>query len=478
MINIQYCFSRSVIILIALTLTLCKPPEYQPNPENFLIKELSNRKILVLGDFNHAAAYPYKCLMALLNEWKEQVRTGASKDNDITLVLEMDDELVKIIKSFISDGNIDTVYKYWSPFNSLETFEFYYNLRSFVKEIDNINTKRSSTEKISFDIIGGELFNNFNNPYLFSMSQEQLDRFIITSRDSIIAKKIIDNLNITSKRKAIVFYGNAHISSALTDKRNFVIKLKNNAMGYFFAHHLKKHFGNENVLTYSPIIVANQEELRGSAVYNITENTFFVFAEDFGPTRLACDGFIIKRESVTSTHLLGDFFSLNTVNGCLDKMKTLKNKISSVYIKPYYDRALESLRLLTGKNYSEISDWEKWIKLSKYDGFQRLDSPEFAQMIEDKYFTFNNPGLKNSLLSLGINMKFLDSWVSKEEWKNIWTKTLSDIKLANAIGINLIGTEEEKAKAKQYLVSSLGNNFSNPVDYIKYYRSTVFNVSY
>lgn len=469
----------AVLIFLTAILTNCQSAKYYPEPEKQIIKELSSRKIIMLGDFDHAAAYPCKSLIALLNEWREQVRTGDSKDKDITLVLEEDDEVINLIKSFISSGDIQNAFKYWSPINSLETLEFYYDLRSFVKSVDSLNSKLNSESKISFTIIGGEMFNTFNNLDFLKKSQEEKGRFSVGTRDSLISQKIISHLEKKPQGKAIVFYGSAHLWEYLSDKRSIVGNIKSGTMGYYLAHHLKEHFGKEEVLTVNQRLVANQGMLKNTQFENVTERTFLVKSKDMDGEKSNVDRYIFRREPSTPPHSLGQYFSKNTVNECLEKMKKFKPDISIDVIKSCYTRTLEALKLITGQNYSEIADWEKWIKKSDYDGFKRLDSPEFAQMIEDEYFAQGNASVKKQLLMLGVSREILLSPLLKDEWKKVWSnKILPDIKFVNAIGVNMIGTADEQIKAKQYLISVCGKDFQNPVDYIEFHRSMVYDVSY
>lgn len=466
-----------ILTLSIIGLTNCQSPKYYPEPEKYLIKELGSRKILVLGDFDHAAAYPYKKLMDLLNEWRDQIGRGDSKDKDLTLVLEGDDETINIIKSFISTGKVNDVINYWAPYNSLETIEFYYDLRAFVESVDALNMKRDSSEKISLNIVGAELFNTFNNP-LYGKPKEEMGHFIITGRDSVIARRIIDNLDKSPKRKAIVFYGSAHLTSVRQDKRWLSGDLTCNTLGYYFPYHLKVNYDPKDILTVLPSIFENGEQLKNLPLGEVKEKAFFAYSKTIRPDDTSCDGHWFINEPLTPKHMLDNIFSENILKGCLQKMKMFKPKLPNVYLKSFYDRALESLKFLTGQKFTEISDWEKWIAKNKFNGFERLNSPEFKQMIEEKYFAEGKASDRSKMLSIGIKNEILNRPVAREEWEQNWDKTLAGIKLVNAIGVNCIGTPEEQEKAKQYLISVTGKDFLNPVDYVKYYRQTVFHVSY
>ncbi len=475
-----------LIIIISLLFTNCyhSKQKFYTKPNSYIIDQLANKRIAMLGDFMHSSPASYESLMSLLDEWLVKIKNGESKNYNVVLILEADTQEVSVLKRFISSGDWEPFLKYWLPYNSLEWLEFCSNLRSFENEIKQFNEDKDNA-KINFDIFGGEDGNIFDQPKMLSYSELEGSKLFVDKRDSISAKNIINFLIQHKSAKAIIFYGNLHLIKNYVNKNLYDILPNNEAYGYYLAHYLKQEFGDGQVLSINQYEVA-QQTIFNAPFFATNACDIFVYSRYIPWKNLQpenYDAFILRHDSSEIRgHSLGNFFSINVINADIKKMQFLKKYFPGYLAEGYYNIAQQSLRLITGKNFNTVSQWQNWINNNVYNGAVRLDSKKFEDDMYDLYYqNFDNNQIKSELYLMGIGSKIANRQVlSKSQWDILWKESLPKIKFLNEVGIYWIGTKEEKRIAQKYLEENIDRikygELKEPEDYLNLYRKIYENV--
>jgi len=254
--------------------------------------------------------------------------------------------------------------------------------------------------------------------------------------------------------------------------------------GYYLAHYLKEKYGNYSVLTINQYCLIPQElENTHLAVSKCSD--IFVYSKNIPLQNvhpMYFDGFILRNEIMTPSYNLRNIFSKNIIKTDIEKIKYFMKYFPGYAAKGYYNRALESLKFLTGEKFSNISEWEKWFAKIDYDGFKRLTSKYFSEQILDE-FEHNHSSfeLRFQLFNLGMDKRILDTnyILSKDYWENVvWPEKVKSIIYLNAIGIMWVGTAAEMQEAKDYLEKQTPGKFLFPQDYLQNYRKNHYNVNY
>ena len=459
--------------------------KFHTNPDSYIVNQLANKRIIMLGDFSHSSPLPYKSLVSLLEEWLKEIRNSKSKDYNIVLALEADTQEVSILKQFLSTGKWKPLFDFWLPYNSMEWLEFCANLKSFTIEIEKLN-ERKNFPKINFDILGGESSNIFDHPEFLRYSKLDGSKYFINTRDSISAQIIISYLNKNKNRKAIIFYGNLHLIKNYVSKNIAGALPDSEAYGYYLAHYLKQEYGGESVLSINQYVV-NRQMIKASPFSAVDDSNIFVYSQDIPWKNIQpqnYDGFILRHERGTPGHSLANVFSINVIDADIKKMQFIEKYLPGYLAEGYYSIAKRSLQLLTGQNFKTVSEWQSWVKNNKYDGLLRLGSKEFENEIFNLYY--NNPTdvqIKLELFTLGFGQEIASRQLSpKSEWERVWKDAIPKIKYLNNVGIYWVGTAEEKQKAKKYLDDFIDTlkygKITGPEDYLKLYREMFEKVNY
>ncbi|MHB8335844.1 MAG: hypothetical protein ACYDEE_00305 [Ignavibacteriaceae bacterium] len=473
----------SIIIKILFAIIILTSPincgttkrKYYTHPNAYIVDQLAHKKIIMLADFAHGYPLPYKSLIFLLNKWFDKVETGKSKDFDITLILEDDKEIIDNLKQYISTGNWKPVMHYWLPYSNMEMLEFYADIRTLNLKIDSLNARNDLKHRINFDIYGGEPFNVFDNPRLLQLSKEDGAKYFANIRDSVTAQNICAYLDRNKNSKAIIFYGTAHLVNNYVNKNICTTVPCTEINGYYLAYYLKKRFGEDSILSIDQAQISH-EMWENSPFVAAKDSNIFVYSDnipwrDNHPENF--DAFIIRRGILVPGHFLSFVFSRNIIEADIKRMSFIEKYLPGALAERYYNEAFESLKLITGEKFKDLSEWKNWFEKSNYDGFKRLNSDDFAKQIFDEFYqNTNNKEVRNQLYKLGIGIGILDinNIPSKDSWKDlVWPEEFNYIKWLNTIGMLWVGTTEEKKEAKEFLVRYTGKNFSVPQDYLKYY---------
>ncbi|MHB8339508.1 MAG: hypothetical protein ACYDEE_18995 [Ignavibacteriaceae bacterium] len=489
----SYPFRNSIIrvallIIIFTTSISCgvKNQKYHTHPNAYIINQLAHEKIVMLADFSHGYALPYKSLISLLNKWIDKVKSGECKDYNLSLILEADTQEVSNLKKFLLNGNYGSLLKFWLPYNTMEWLEFCADLREIDMKINKLNEDKNFTHKIHFDLSGGETYNVFDSPKKYQSSKIEGIKFFVNLRDSLASQNIITYLDKNKNRKAIIFYGGSHLIKNYVHKNVGGVLPDSETKGYYLAHYLKERYGENSVLSINQSPFSKQ--MLGNSLFpSAMDSDIFVYSNDIQLKKIQpqnYDGFIIRHEKLVQSHDLRNIFSVNIIKADIERMRNIKNHLSSDLAGRYYNEAEESLELLTGQKFNQINEWENWIKKNDYDGIARLDSKEFENYIFDNYY--GNPTdnkIKLELYKLGFEPTIMGKQlIPKSEWVKVWKDVLPQIKYLNAVGLLWVGTSEEKQEAKRFLLTVVrgfnhGQKFE-PQDYLKLYRKYYDRVNY
>jgi hypothetical protein len=477
--TILYLFSI-LLHLLLLILMSCQQNKrlYIKNPEEHIINELKNKRIIMLADYGHGMPCPKESLVSLLNKWLEKITNQQTQDHNIVLILEYDDQIVNLIKQFIETGNWEPVLNFCLPIGSLENLEFYNDLREFYLKVDSLNALPKYNSIITFDILGGEAFNVYNAPNKFlAKSKENAIRFFIDERDSLSSNKIISYLTKKTNKKAIIFYGGMHlIKKCINKDRENHLPFYESGYGYMLAYYLKKYFGDSKVLSINQNIFKTGK-FKDTPFDGIEDTSLFIYSEnmkylDKNPDYF--DACILRKEHIFAGHNVGYIFSRRTIESCINKMEFLQPFRPGFHAERYFNIAVTSLKLITGMDFDNINDWKNWYYNSNYNGFERLNSKDFAEQLGKKYVeSENKTEVKGMLFSLGFGYKimFRNEKISEDYWRDVmWENVLPQIKFFNAIGMLWFGYQDEKLKAENYLIAYTHKKYDEPSMYLKWWR--------
>ncbi len=481
----------SLMLGLFVTLAGCgrTKSEFYSDPNVYLVKQLATKRIIMLGDFYHSAPLPYQTLTSLLNEWVNEVAAGKSHDRKVVLVLEADKQIVDNLKSFVSTGDLKPLVDYWLPNNTMEWLEFCSNLRALHQKIDSLNVRRRNGEKILFDIFGGEAFNVIDNPSLLRWSREEGTKDFVGVRDSLAGQNIIGHLDSCGDTKAIIFYGLPHLIGNYVHKNVKGELPRSETGGYYLAHYLKKRFGADSVSTVCQIPPYLLGKESGFFRVAVDSDIYFpsseVNAEDIhlpGLQPRDFDGFITRHELDIPGHPLTDVFSKRVIQADISRMLFFKRFLPGAMAKSYYDEALESLQLITGRDFKDPAEWEHFAERVQYDGFARIESIAFADSMFHKFYSnTGSVSTRERLYEMGLRLPILGmEWTPSERYwrETLWPNAVDDIKLNTSVGLLWVGTPQEKKEAAEYLVKALGNPLEQPQVYLKLLRHRFYNVDY
>jgi hypothetical protein len=456
-------------------------PQYSLNPENRVIQELQNHRIIMLGDYGHEKAAPFQGLIKILNQWVDEHAQRSTACNHLLLFLEADDNIINLVHNYLISGNDSALLRFMLPNCSLERLEFYYDLKRLLRRVDSINGILPNSNKIQLIIEAGEPEGNYT-PRMLQMSSKETDNYFVKVRDSLIAEKIGAFLIKHNDSKALIFYGQLHLI------KNYVQKIPSDKLfpseveGYYLAYYLKNMFGQDSILSINQI-APGREKYLNSNLGEIADKSVFLWSDelpwhDFQPDNF--DAFILRGESFTPEHPARLIFSRKVVESSLNWLRMCNQYLPGKFAQMFCDRSIKTLQTLTGLDYVTLEDWEKWYKQNSFDGYSRLNSLNFQKQIKSSYFNSNDDVKRYELLTLGFNINVLNAHPngSSEDWTSLWQTTYPQIKFINSIGIYWFGYSDEKEKAKSFLIEFSGENFKDPDQYLKWWRQRYYNTNY
>ena len=473
-------FHRFIYVIILILFAACsQPKKYISDPAKQLVQEFSNRRVVMLADFSHDFALPYKSLIGVLSAWVQMNQDPSYDQRNLTLFLEEDDQIAGLIREYIKTGNLDPFLNFVLPSTSLERLEFYADLRRISQHIDSLNVTLPASKRVTFDVQGPEPTNSFDSMVMDS-SRESGISYFINQRDSLTSIRAITYLKAHPDRKALFFYGTAHLIKNTVSKNVGGDIPPEKSVGNYLAFYLKKEFGDNAVLSVNQLSRSRMSRFLSDApegtilMYseNVSWNTQFSSDNNLNPANF--DSFILRNELLCPNHPLNQIFSTRTLDAAIRRLEQLNSHRSGAFGSKFYDQALQSLKFISGNSYTSVEQWKSWNGSKSFDPIQQLSSDRFRKQLS-AYYTENSrrPEKMNYLISLGSSQPLAD-----HEWNSLFKEIIPQTVFLNCIGISIIGSRNERESANKYLIEFSGKNFQEPDRYLKWWRENYYRASY
>ncbi len=246
-------FTTIIFCLALLSFSSCSQHKsYIANPEEQIVRELSQHRIIMLADFAHEFPLPFHTLTATLSTWLTMIEKGESNQNHLTLFLEDGDQEANLLRPYLKTGDLNPWLDFILPSTSLERLEFYSDLRRITLQIDSMNRGLSTSKQITFDVQCPEEMNVFDSRILDS-SDRAMSLYFVNRRDSISSLNIISYLKSHPEQKGLIFYGNAHLIKNIVTKPFTEGLASEESQGAFMAYYLKREYGDNQVFAINQV---------------------------------------------------------------------------------------------------------------------------------------------------------------------------------------------------------------------------------
>ena len=101
--------NRVVFLVIVLIVNVCNDNNdstlIEQNPYKFISEQLVQKKIIMLGDYDHHNSYSYDALLRVMHDWLDLASKSKNKDN-LTIILEHDSIWNNRINEYLSTDNL------------------------------------------------------------------------------------------------------------------------------------------------------------------------------------------------------------------------------------------------------------------------------------------------------------------------------------------------------------------------------------
>jgi hypothetical protein len=481
-------FEIIISSIVFLSFSACNlPKKYVPNPEEQIVRELSRKRIVMLGDFAHEFPLSLHSLTSTLSTWSAMLEKGESDQRHLTLFLEADHQIVDHLNYYLKTGDLNPLLEFVLPSTSVEPLEFYSDLRRITTRIDSLNGVLPQSNHIVFDVQGPEAVNVFD-PKGWKYSEKEAMLFYVRERDSLTAINIFTYLRDHPGQKGLMFFGNGHLIKNIVRKFYSSELTAEESRGAYLGYYLKREFGDTQVFTIGQVARSRSPiKLEGFGETDVIVLSADVPWKDSSPDDESLvpdnfDAFIIRNGFVLQGHPLSRIFSQRIISASIKRLELLEPHLEGWLLKRYHDQAVQSLRFLTDTNLSKSQDWKSWCATHRFDGWERLRSGDLPKRLADDCFqrlgTPEFPVYIDNLINLGFDPRVGSRTMSRQEWDKDFNEMWPQMVLLNAIGIYWIGNSDERGKARAYLVESSGKSFQEPDQYLKWWRKRFFNVTH
>jgi hypothetical protein len=459
--------------------------DFSVNPDSVIAVEINTRKIVMLGESPHSDFVLYNGLISTLNNWLRVCEKDNSREFVLNLVLEIDSASARIFDKYLHTGIDSALYREIAPYWNLEDIEYIHKLRKVGIEIERLNENRDN--KIELNILGFEEVGiNINENY-FRKTQQESERWFVNERDKNISIKLIEFIKSKSNNERyLIYYGAAHLQNGFVNKNlGFTIPIEE-SFGYYLIYYLKQAFGEDSVVSF----------MQGIYIDKIFDNTILgrysgidvlVPSDKLNIQKIIepyPNSFLVLRHFVKpyvryNPHLFPMIFSRFIIERLSEKIDLYEKYLPGYKPIQFYKRYMQSVFYITGVRFENSGELKHWLKSNPgFNGLERIDSKEYSNFIYGLFkdtVSKDNVKILNDLGFLEEDFTFYskDSVTWQENWKNINKK----VKFINAIGIFWIGYPDEKIEAKKYLIEYTREDFSEPDNYLKWFRKKFYNYS-
>ena len=462
---------------------------YDINQLNSLIlEEISNSKIVLLGDCAHGHGSVYRKLTDFLNYWldlleNDNITSQIHIPKKLVLFIEMSDKDMEYVNYYFNNADFQPYldYKYelvigWGGFEkfTIDELEYLYDLREIKQRMHTIKTKNKLD--IDFQIVGPEIV----PPY--TLETKNLDKirsdYFVKERDLIASRNIIHYLKSHPDYRVLVFYGTAHLIRHKVNKGQWT-RSKQEMEGYLLAHYLDKHFKRSNVIVFMTQAVLNTNTT--ILKYKTEKEIPDYFVPVKLTPRIPCSMNVIKGE--LNMQIQYDLFKEYASKIKKDRIVDYKWK----YFTNYFNQIFTT-HVITEDNYYQQSkalykEFQNQAVISemidKYEamGEQMLDHFDAIENINSigvwtnykEIKTLCEPYLSPVLSNLYNYQNISDS--SNFNFNELIILNQNSLKTHLFINLLWIANEEEKGKAITELKQLTGYDFKTPKEWSIFWRT-------
>lgn len=480
----------AIILGLALfSLSACNRPKSDfSNPEAQVVRGLSGRRIVMLGDFAHEFPLVQHTLISTLSNWLSMLEKGETDQNRLTLFLEEDNHIAILLRQYLKNGDLNPLLDFILPSTSIERFEFYVDLRRITTRIDSMNGLLPSSKKIVFDLQGPEEMNIFD-PKMLDLSARDGVLFYAKERDSLAAGHIINYFREHPNQKGLVFYSNGHLIKNIIEKMEFTSQLTpTERTGAYLGYFLKREYGDDQVFTVNQVGLDRSRlklpEADGVDRIILSSDVPWKDSnpddEDLLPKNF--DAFMVRHEYSVRSHPFRCVFSKRIIESSLKRLESLEPHQSGAMGNKFYQQALRTLSFLCDTNFLTAMQWKSWCSAHPFGGLEHLQSDVVRRRLADDCFralgTPKFSGYIDGLIDMGFDPRIGSPTMTRQEWDRDFDQMWPQMVFLNAIGVFFVGSPDEVADAKNYLIKKSGQNFDEPDMYLKWWRKNFYDVTY
>jgi len=455
------------------------------NPEKKIASELFEKKIVMLGDYDHHNICPFHDVLSILKSWSV-ICSSITEPVTLTLVLEKPEEDIRELDTYIKTGVLDHFIDYYAADYYIEDFEYYMNLRNLSQEVDSLNSFRINN-KITLNFAGFEPVGEANMEKVLGLTKEEFMLWQAHERDSIIAEGVKRYSESNPNSQILMVYGLAHLCGAQEYKGLI------DTGGYHencLALCLFKDFGRGNVLVLNPYyyydgLLDSSGFKQLSDVEFMTDPNNLKNADWLGmqidyfiniPNKIPFVNSIPHKMPSMALLQINSRFIIEKI---LAQLRMEEKYLPGFFAQRDYSRYLRSLEFHTGVKFKNSDELDEWIKSKNNWRWLSIDSI-LSRLIVEIDTTKDKHLINEVATRYGVSYDINDTNLSNyEQWKSTKLPTIiNHIKFKNAIGLYFLGYPEEKLNAKEYLVQFSGQDFNEPLKYLQWYRRKFFNVDY
>ena len=228
-----------------------------------LLKELSNKRIVVFGDMSRGDVVYDRCVTAFLEYWLDSLQSGRSNavpPRRLTLALELGELGARALNDYLRTGDRYVLMRFlidekarlgigsnrtWAL--SVNYLQFYERLRLIRMRIDTLN-RQCAGDSVFFEIVGPEPDPPYSMFDIRSKSQGEFwamkSHWDANERDRETSMRLMQYLSRHPDHTILVFSGLMH---TVRDSKD----------GYFLARRLDSLMGRSNVSVFQTSLMLN-----------------------------------------------------------------------------------------------------------------------------------------------------------------------------------------------------------------------------
>jgi hypothetical protein len=463
------------------------------NVNHFILDKLAANRIVMIGEAHGSSACMQR-VVSVLNAWVDTLDHADAKTTQVPaklyLFLERDSADVKGMYDYFKTGDISFHLEPGSILFSKFTtanIEFWSDLRSFVKRVDLINTKRSAENKIQFEIVGPEvLYDTFHNP------MEASAKYFFFERDINSSNNIIKRLNDHPDYKGLIYYGGAHLSKVEELKSADTMS----EYGYYMAYYLDREFGPKGGIyrigitaPRTPLPWLDSAEAAPGTDYGIDDSVFagVDLFEKTGHREHKGDGAIMVMHWNTREKPVAQVWSERIVSAVMNNLDSVAD-YSGDYRARYWPRIAAYMSAVSGLPIekidpedrkainSTIARWRKWHKTTPPDYVAEIDSLTiWKRLINLMASDTSQSDRYDTLIAMNLGMRPMTPVVHVmgrriDQFRDSLTQNHDRIVTENLIHLLWVATPAEEKKAIPILQKLTGQRFATAKEWTIWWR--------